>query len=136
MKSRKTGKQRFIEKAKAAGNCTRGEYEDSEVSLGVADSNNSHFRNDTLIVKYRYTVDGLVYHKALPFQSPGRASIDFPSSVEVYYDPQNPKKAFCPEEATQAHQRRSGCLLSIGGTFIFLFLSFHLLRLIAGLFFN
>ena len=132
-KDRKTGKQRFIEKAKAAGNCTEGEYEDAKVHLGVDGSDNSHFRSDTLVVKYRYTVDGRVYRKSMPFQSPGKAGIDFPSYVQVYYDPRDPKKAVCPEEATWAHQHRSGCLVSIAGTLLFLGASFYLLRYAASL---
>ena len=133
-KKRKTGRQRFIEKAGAAGNCTLGTCEDYKLRLGVEESGSLHTRSDTMKVTYRYTVGGRAYRKRLAFQSPGKNSVDFPSTVRVYYDPRNPRRAVCPEEATWAHRRQTGCLLSIAATFLFLFLIFHFLRFLAGLF--
>lgn len=95
---------KFIEKAKAAGNYTIGKYVDSKRLLGNRESSNLVYRSDTLKVKYCYQVNGIEYFKNLQFQSPGKIFIDFPVDVTVYYDPKNPKKAVCPNEATKSMQ--------------------------------
>lgn len=127
-----TKNQKFIEKAKKAGHYTVGEYEDSTVHLGNYNSSDVYMRSKSLKVKYKYQVNGLTYYKHMTFQSPGKVSVDFPVSVTVYYDPQNPQKAICPEEATKTQQRKSGCLASIGIALLTLFVVFHILRLLIG----
>lgn len=127
-----TKKQRFIENAKRAGHYTEGEYVDSKVLLGNRESSNLYLKNKTLKVKYEYWVNGVRYLKTLTFQDPGKVSIDFPVSVTVYYDPNNPRKAVCPEEATKTQQLRSGCLVTIGATILALAMSFHILRFLLG----
>lgn len=134
LKNRKTRNEKFIEKAKAQGSCTEGHCVDSRLSFGAEESKSERFRYNSLKVKYRYTVNGIVYHKSLTFQSPGTACIDYPAKILVYYDPRNPRKAVCPEEATWEQKRETGCLICLIGTFLFLFVSFHLLRFLVGLF--
>lgn len=126
-------KQKFIEKAKRAGHYTVGEYEDSKIQFGNRDSADIYMKSNALKVKYKYRVNGIAYYKQLTFQDPGKVSIDYPASITVYYDPQNPKKAVCHEEATKSKQRESGCLVTIGITILTLFAVFHILRLLIGL---
>jgi hypothetical protein len=123
-----TKNQKFIDKAKKSGHYVVGEYADSKLQLGVEDSNNARMRNKVLHVRYKYQVNGIEYYKKLAFQSIGMVSVDFPIRVTVYYDPKNPKKAVCPEEATKAQQRQSGCLVTIVVTVATLFCAFHLLN--------
>ena len=127
-----TEKQRFIENAKRAGHYTVGEYADSKVQLGNYNSSDVYMRSKTLKVKYKYQVNGVSYYKQLTFQDPGKVSVDFPVSVTVYFDPSNPKKAVCPEEATKTQQRRSGCLVTIGVTILTLAVSFYILKFLVG----
>jgi hypothetical protein len=127
-----TKNQKFIEKAKRTGHYTVGEYADSKLQLGVEDSNNARMRNKVLHVRYKYRVNHIEYYKKLSFQSIGMVSPDFPIRVTVYYDPRNPKKAVCPEEATKSQQRQSGCLMTILVTVATLFCAFHILNTLLG----
>lgn len=132
LKNKQTKNQKFIEKATRAGCYTSGHYETSKVILGVEGSSNVKYREDKLKVKYKYMVNGISYYKHVTFQSTGRVGTDFPVEIKVYYDPHNPKKAICPQEATKAMQVRSGCMTTIVITIITLIVVFNLLRTILG----
>jgi hypothetical protein len=123
-----TKNQKFIANAKQAGNYTIGQYDDSVLQFGNRESTNLYRRSDRMKVRYKYRVKGVDYYKTLFFQDPGKISIDYPYNITVYYDPQNPKKAVCPEEATKKQQLESGCLASMGITLLTLFVVFHVLK--------
>lgn len=125
-------RHRFIENAKRTGCYTVGECVDSKLQFGNPDSSSLHMRSNSLKVKYKYQVDGISYYKSMTFQDPGKVCIDFPISVTVYYDRNNPKKAICPEEATKAQQLRSSCLGSMGLAILALIVTFYLLRSVLG----
>ncbi len=108
----KFGKAKFIEIAKAKGNCTQGYIIKDKFIPGDETSENEEIRSNTMRITYEYVVNGVKYKKKMSFQSPGMVTIKFPIVIDVYYDPRNPKKAVCKEEATRAIQQRTGCLLS------------------------
>ena len=125
-----TRKNKFIEQAKLGGYYTTGEYVDSKVLLGNPESSDIYLKSKSLKCKYKYQVNGVTYYKYMTFQSPGKVSVDFPVSTTVYYNPNNPKKAVCPEEATNSHRLRYAGLSSIVIAFLTLFCVFHILRFI------
>lgn len=131
-RKKKTKSQKRLEKNKKAGRCAIGEYHSSKVLPGDLRSNDARMRHDSLLVKYKYTVNGMDYYKTMIFQSQGRIGTDFPKRVEVYYDAGNPKKAVCPEEAHPSTQIQSGCLTTIAITFIAMFLCFQIMRILLG----
>lgn len=129
---KKSKKRLFIEKAQKAGNCVVGEYASSRVLPGDLSSSNPRHRESSEIVKYKYTVGGIDYYKSLRFQTKGVIGTDYPYRVNVYYDPNNPRKAFCLEEADPSQQIQSGCLTTIGMTILAMFISFHIIRSLLG----
>lgn len=131
-KNKKTKNQLFIEKAASGGYCTVGVYVSSKVIRGIRESSNSVERSDTVKVKYRYVVNGITYYKQLTFLKEGRISVDSPLEIKVYYDPENPKKAVCPQEATRGMQVRSGCMTTMVITIITLTVVFNVLRALLG----
>lgn len=131
-KNKITKKQQFIEKAARDGYWEVGVYDSSKVIRGIRESSNSVYREDKLKVKYRYTVNGITYYKHITFLNNGKVSARFPSQVNVYYDPKDPKKAVCAEEATKAMQVRSGCMTTMVITIITLTVVFNVLRVLLG----
>ena len=129
-RSKGTRKNNFIERAKLGGYYTSADYVDSKVLLGNSESSDVYFRSKSLKCKYKYQVNGSTYYKYMTFQSPGKVSVDFPISTTVYYDPKNPKKAVCHEEATNIHRLRYAGLTAICVSFLTLFCVFHILRFI------
>ena len=125
-------KRRFIEKAASGGYCTVGVYDSSKVIRGIRESGNSVERSDAVKVKYRYEVNGITYYKQLTFLKEGRISVDSPLEIKVYYNPRNPKKAVCPEEATKAMQVRSGCMTTMVIFVLALICVRYLLRILFG----
>lgn len=120
----KTQKQRFIEKAKEKGWVTEGIFVDFKRRTYTRRSRGRNryrrkrygykrYRYDILTVKYEYFVNGKSYYKKLKFQIRKWDRAEFPHKVKVYFDPKNPKKAVCPQQATEAHQKENGCLLTI-----------------------
>lgn len=108
---RKTRKDKFIEKAKAAGHCATGIVVKNKIAFGNDESGNSYFRNDRMKVVYEYKVGGKAYRKKLVFQSPGMVSVQYPYQIDVYYNPKNPAKGVCKEEISE--DRSGSCLGTI-----------------------
>ncbi len=131
-RNKKSKNRVFLEKAQRAGCRTVGRYESFKVLVGNRESNDARFRYDSVQVKYKYTVSGIDYYKTMIFQNQGQVGTDFPDEVEVYYDPQNPRKSVCPQEAHPKQQIQSGCLTTIAITFIAMFLAFHIFRALLG----
>jgi len=121
----KSGKERFIDRAKQKGCVTEGTCIKTKTRFGTHDSNDaSYLSNDSIIVKYEYMVKGKSYSKKIKFQSPGMVSIKYPYKVNIYYDEKNPAKAYCREEASAD----SGCLLTLVCTGAVIFVVSHLLQ--------
>mgnify|MGYP004675663621 FL=1 len=118
----KSSRQRFIERAKEQGSFVTATLIDHKRRLGNDESGNSYFQNDRMKCTYEYKVNGITYKKKLTCQSPGLVSIKLPYEITVYYDPRNPAKSVCKEEASQGAQRSAGCL----GTIIFAIVAFEL----------
>lgn len=125
-------RQKFIEKAARGGYCTVGVYDSSKVIRGIRESSNSVERDDTVKVKYRYEVNGITYYKQLTFLKEGRVSVDSPLEIKVYYDPRNPEKSVCPQEATKSMQVRSGCMTTMVIFILALSCAFYVLRMMFG----
>lgn len=94
----KSRREKFIEKAKAQGHYTTGECVETKIRRGTNEPDDL-YQDDSLKVKYQYSVNGVTYTKKMSFESPGMVSIKYPHQVTVYYDPKNPGKAVCKEEA-------------------------------------
>ncbi|MGM9603114.1 MAG: DUF3592 domain-containing protein [Faecousia sp.] len=107
-------KQRFIETAKKKNCVTNAEYVDSIVIFGNRDSKDYNRSHSRIRVEYEYYVDGQKYTKDIVYQNLGGVSIRYPTTITVYYDPANPRKAVCPIEASSHDQRESGCLGAVG----------------------
>lgn len=114
--------QRFVERAKAQGSFTTATLIEHKCRLGNDESGSSYFQNDRMKCTYEYKVNGTSYKKKMTFQSSGMVSIKFPYEITVYYDPKNPSKSVCQEEASQGSQRTAGCL----GTIIFAVVAFEI----------
>ena len=112
--------QNYIERAKAHGWFTTATLIDSKLRLGNDESGNAYFKNDRMKCTYEYRVNGIPYKKKIEFQSPGMVAVKFPYTITVYYDPKNPSKSVCREEASQGSQRTMGCL----GTIVFSAIAF------------
>lgn len=136
VKNGKSRKQKFIEKAKINGNFTSGKFVDVKIILADRDSSNPRMRSESRKVKYSYVVNGVEYFKYMTFQNVGRVSVDYPFDVTVYYNPNNPKNAVCPEEATNAIHMQNGCLVTIFIFCLITFCLFHFLRFIFNFFIN
>lgn len=128
----KRGKHKFLEEAKKKGNVVQGILAGTKLLLGNEDSKNVRLKNDRIRATYHYTVKGKTYKKVMIFQSWGRVLPDYPASVQVYYNPSNPKKAVCPEEATESGRRQSGCLLSIVIGFVTMVIVFNVINALFG----
>lgn len=122
--------QKFIDRAKAKGNYTTATLVDNKLKLGNDDSGNANFKNDRMKCTYEYIVNGTTYKKKLTFQSPGMVAVKFPYTVTVYYEPNNPSKSVCKEEATQGKQRSTGCFGTIGLAALTFIIIYNLLKLI------
>lgn len=122
--------QKFIEKAKAQGNFTTATLIDNKLRLGNDESGNANFKNDRMKCTYEYKINGISYKKKITFQSPGMVAVKFPYTITVYYDPKNPSKSICKEEASQGSQRTSGCLGTIALTAITFIVIYNLLKLL------
>lgn len=124
----KTKKQKLVDKAKAAGTVTVGHCVDSRLNFGDRGNSDADLANDSVVVKYIYTVNGRDYYKTMQYRNNGSLRKDHPINVYIYYDAGNPKKAVCQEEVTAMANVRSGCLTTIGTFIVTLFCVFHLLR--------
>lgn len=122
--------QKFVEKAKAQGNYTTATLIDNKLRLGNDESGNANFKNDRMKCTYEYTVHGVSYKKKITFQSPGMVAVKFPYTITVYYDPKNPSKSICKEEASQGSQRTTGCLGTIVLAAITFMVVYNLLKLV------
>lgn len=122
-------KQKFIEKAKAKGYFTKAALIDNKIRYGVSDSDNENFKNESMKCTYEYWVNGVSYKKKLTFHSPGLVAVKYPYSITVYYDPSNPSKSVCAEEASQGAQRTIGCLGMIVFAVITFIVIYNLLKL-------
>lgn len=121
-----TKKERFISNAKRRGNVAQGICVDAKFMRGDIESSSVSMREHSMRCKYEYYVNGVAYYKIMTFQSIGMAVTDYPNEVEVYYDAANPKKAVCPEEATELNHRRSGCYTTIA-VFAVVYFAVHLI---------
>lgn len=106
LKYRGSKKLQFIQRAKKKGAFTEGVKVDSDFYSGIRGHERRDVRTDSLVVTYRYMVNGIPYHKKMEFQSPGLLVIKHPEKVTVYYDPANPQKAVCPEEANVTDEKQ------------------------------
>lgn len=122
--------QKFVEKAKAQGNFTTATLINNRLRLGNDESGNANFKNDRMKCTYEYKINGISYKKKITFQSPGMVAVKFPYTITVYYDPKNPSKSICKEEASQGSQRTAGCLGTMALTAITFIVIYNLLKLL------
>ena len=109
------GSQRFVDAAKEAGNVITGHVVKARRSW-------THGRPDSLTemdnfsdrVTYEYVIDGKYLYKVIYFPRKGvKAHSDYPEEIEIYYDPQKPKKAKCQEEISPKDQNAAGFITFI-----------------------
>ena len=125
-------KNQFIERSKKKGWVTQGVAVSNKFRGGIQGHSSPYMRADARTVKYEYRVDGKTYYKEMTFQSPGMTYVSYPDIVTVYYDRVNPRKAFCPEEATKAQEIKAGGLGAIGVFIATLFIVINILRIFLG----
>lgn len=117
---------KFIEKCELEGTKTEATCVSTKLVLGNDESGNSYFKNDRYKVKYFYQVNGKTYYKKITFQSPGTVSTNYPYTIMVYYDKNNPKKAYTKIEG----KRSGGCFFSVAVSLIIILVIYNLLKLI------
>lgn len=93
--------------------------------IGNDESGNSYFKNDRYKIKYSYQVNGKTYYKKITFQSPGTVSTNYSYTIMVYYDKNNPKKAY-----TKIEGKRGDVFFSIAVSLIIILVIYNLLKLI------
>ena len=104
----RAGNQQFKKKAKLNGCVTKATAIFSHPEVDHLDKGYiEYIEHRRLKVTYEYFVDGISYTRKLVF----RVAADYPQSMIVYYDPQNPRKCIFEGEPS----RPLGC-----GTGIFL----------------
>lgn len=124
-KMEKSRKNFFMEKCKNAGYMTEGVSVNQKINIGTNNTRDpSYIDNNKLAVTYEYIVNGVKYHKKIKYQSPGSISVDAPQKVIVYYNPKDPKRAFCHEE----HKGNNGCGVAIILFFITVFVVYNFLK--------
>lgn len=112
----KSKHQVFIEKAKKRGCVTTAQAVGGDWHNGDWDSNISELRNPSMTVKYRYVVNGREYFTHLTFQSPGLQRIQYPKTLDAYYDPKNPQNVDFDITENEMTRNEAGCLSAIGAT--------------------
>lgn len=100
---------RFIQKAKRNRCVTTGVCVHTEYWPGDPEAKSLEDRSGAIEAKYQYQVDGVDYYKRLLFRDPGSINIHYPSSIELYYDKNKPKKAVSPVEFSAQTRKQSGC---------------------------
>lgn len=81
------------------------------------------------IVTYEYFVEGKRFEKKITFSDPG-VVINYPNQVEIFYDKNNPAKAYADVELTKNKQKQTGCYIAIVIPIIAIILIYNLLKLI------
>ena len=126
----KSGKQKFVEKAKKKGNYTSAKIVGSKRRIGRASSNNMYTKNDSYLVEYEYFVKGIRFSKKVRFHTCGNMSADYPYETTVYYNPGNPRKSVLREEALPGSFRQTGCFITIALAGITISVVYNLLKLL------
>lgn len=121
---------RFVEKAKRNGCVTTGVCVDTEYLLGDRAAKSMEERSPAIEVKYQYQVDDVTYHKRLQFQNPGSRWIDYPDTITIYYDKNNPKRVVTPAEFSSYARKQSGCLGAVGIWFALMMIVIGVLKLL------
>lgn len=87
-------------------------------------------REASMVIKYKYTVNGKDYFKKITFQSLGKVTIDYPTEVAIYYDSNNPGKSVSELEISRVNKLRSGCLGTVGKAILTLAVVFYVLKIV------
>ena len=114
----KSSKEKFIEMAKSQGCYTEATYVSRRIRYANRYANATSNRNDRYTVKYEYKVNGKIYYKKVLFQSEGSISCGYPLNIVVYFDKNNPRKAYCKEELDYGTHKSLGCFTDIAIAFI------------------
>lgn len=105
---------RFREKAKAHGCVTTGYFDKRRQRYSVEEINGNDYYHYTVTIRYKYTVDGAEYYTKVKYSHPNEnkdAYLDDPMQVTVYYDKQNPKKAYAASKVSDSAARQDGVAL-------------------------
>ncbi len=129
-RTKKSKKEIFMDRAKERGDFVEAVKCKSWIKPGDRNSNKQSRRTPTYIVTYEYFVGGERYTKTLHFQSPGMAGCDYPGKITVYYDRNNPKKAYSKNDINETVKKNAGCFGTILKGFIAMFLVIHGLGII------
>ncbi len=115
-----TRQGRFIERAKKNGCVTKARVVKHTLIHGDPDSKSSINRDTRVHVTYEYRVNGVDYRKKQTFSSFSSSIPEYPYQMDIYYDPQNPKKA-----KFNSSQGSGLCLLTIIEAVAALFIIYH-----------
>ena len=108
----KSKKERFIEKAAAAGCIAKGVAVKAETRVADTDDHNRVTSPAATWVTYEYMVSGKKYNLALRFE--GRClSGGYPQDVTFYYDKRNPQKALTGTEQSRLHEKQGRWVATI-----------------------
>ena len=120
----KTRKQVLVKEAKAKGNIVIADAIKNVYSYGLKEIKkpNGHFASEK--VTYEYIVNGKRYHFKEKYVGRDQTHCDFPLSIRVYYDEENPKRIAFDFDVSKQGQFRgsiiSGAIIFFAGTFVIL----------------
>lgn len=96
-----TSRERFIKNAEAKGNVVKAVCIKSKRVWSNDNSDHEIYTRESMKVIYEYTVKGKKYRKKLYFQSPGMVSINYPTTITLYYSEKNPRRAYSKMELNE-----------------------------------
>lgn len=124
--------QRFAEKAKENGCVQTAQAVSRRVNAGTGDISDPERMHTKVFVKYSYVVNGKDYIKSVMYKKGWSTSTDYPFEITVYYDKNNPKKAYSHFEvnSASANKKANGCSAVIFGPMFILVLVYLMLDFI------
>lgn len=99
-------KKKFVAKAKANDCATEGSFTESKFREGRKGTG-------TVTATYGYKVAGKSYVKKLDFKAKSKGDLNQPRRIQVYFDPENPKKSVADVELSKKNLKKSGQLLPL-----------------------
>lgn len=118
----KSKNQKLAEKWKLQGCVTVGTLIDSKFTHHGNTDLEGALREDSFKVRYGYEVNGKKHTITLHFTK------NYPTTVQVYYDPRNPERSIASSEITESKRVGHGCLITLIATFGAMAIVFNILE--------
>lgn len=120
--------KKFVEKAQKNGCVTTGKEIKHTYRGGMFGGDATEARSIETVT-YSYLVNGKEYRKKVVYSGMS-ADIDYPTTVQIYYNKNNPSIAFTAEETSKEKQGQVGCYISIILSVLIIVAVYNLLKLI------